>query len=107
MNIDTVISVSGALLGIGVAWGVVRTKVADSAREINGLDEKVNKLEEWKDRHAEMDLNRLRDLEKEMSEIRGVLSVSAEQYKEIIRRLTIIESKMEERRALFGKGREE
>ena len=96
MTIDLVVSGCIAIMGVAVAWGVVKTKVSD-------LKDEMEKLEQWKDRHSELDMTRLRDVEKEMSEIRGMISVSAEQYKEIIRRLTIIEAKMEDRRQLFNR----
>jgi hypothetical protein len=96
MDISTnaLISSGGTLAAIAVSWGVVKSKLVEYKIEID-------KLVEWKDKHAELDINRLRDIEKNMAELRGMLSVSAEQYKEILRRLTIIEVKMEERRSIF------
>jgi hypothetical protein len=98
MDISTnaLISGGGTLAAVAISWGVVKARLSDYRLEID-------KLIEWKDKHAELDLTRLRDIEKDMAELRGMLSVSAEQYKEIIRRLTIIEVKMEERRSLFDK----
>jgi hypothetical protein len=91
ISLDIIISTASALFAIAVAYSVVKVKV--------GLFEKeIDILQLWKDRHIEDQNERTRQIEKELAELRGMMNVGSEQYKEIIRRLTVIEVKIERRR---------
>jgi hypothetical protein len=94
VSIDAIISALSAIVGITLSYGIVKAKITVFEKEIDCL-------QEWKDKHIEDQNLHVREIEKEISELRGMLAVGTEQYKEILRRLTVIEIKMEERRSYY------
>jgi len=94
ISVEIVISTLSAISAIALSFAIVKVKI--------GLFEKeIEVLQAWKDKHIEDNNERLREIEKEQAELRGMMAVGTEQYKEILRRLTIIELKMEERRTFY------
>lgn len=100
VSFEVVISAIGTIVAIATSWGISKGIVST---EISDMKKQIDILQGWKDHHIEEQAERIREIEREMAELRGMMAVGTEQYKEILRRLTIIEIKMEERRIYFSK----
>jgi len=88
------------LVSVGMSYGVIKIRQDKSERAFEKHQEEVwkeiSKLREWRHEHQKESGDKRLEIEKDLGQIRSLLLVRDEQYKEIIRRFDSFDKKLDE-----------
>lgn len=88
LSIEAIFSIVSIFVAGGISYGVVKT-------QCDKLWQEVADIKSWREHHVDFASNCRLLQEKNIGDLRTQVSVSGEQYKEILRRLESIEEKIE------------
>lgn len=90
MGLELLLPISTGILSLGIAWGIITSKVTDLKEEHVRILRQLEKLWEYKDEHGkEAEENRI-GIMKEIGRIDAQFALKDGQYNEILRRLSDI-----------------
>lgn len=97
LDISLLLGIGIPLMGLAVHWGITRNQI-DGLREENKSQwEAITKFRNWRDEHEKDSSNYRIGIEKTFGSIRESNASREGKLDEIIRRLDVIEKKLEER----------